>query len=177
MTTIVRGPRPPELEQFLERRRQSGADRFDEVWEGRYVVAPDPHSAHGALQGDLFALLKPVSRSLGLRAALTFNLGGPDDYRIPDAGLLAGPYGVWHDTAVLVVEVLSPDDMTFDKLDFYTAHGVQELLVVDGHDRSVRCFALQDGQAERDRSEVLTRTTADLVAAIDWPELDGLPTG
>ena len=43
MTTIVRGPRPPELEQLLERRRRSGADRLDEVWEGRYVVAPDPH--------------------------------------------------------------------------------------------------------------------------------------
>ena len=43
MTTIVRGPRPPELEQLLERRRLSGADRYDEVWEGRYVVAPDPH--------------------------------------------------------------------------------------------------------------------------------------
>lgn len=49
MTTIVRGPRPPELEQLLERRRRSGADRLDEVWEGRYVVAPDPHSNHGAV--------------------------------------------------------------------------------------------------------------------------------
>lgn len=172
MTTIVRGPRPPELEQWLERRRRSGADRFDEVWEGRYVVAPDPHSAHGALQGDLYALLKPAARRLGLRAAQTFNLGGPGDYRIPDAGLLPGPHGIWHDTAVLVVEVLSPDDMTFDKLDFYTAHSVRELLVVDGQDRSARCFALQDGQVERDRSEVLETTMAGLAAAIDWPPLD-----
>jgi len=50
MTTIVRGLRPPELERLLERRRLSGSDRFDEVWEGRYVVAPDPHSI--ALQQD-----------------------------------------------------------------------------------------------------------------------------
>jgi Uma2 family endonuclease len=121
---------------------------------------------------ELRALLKPVASRLGLRPALTFNLGQPGDYRIPDAGLLPGPPGVWHETAELVVEVLSPDDMTFDKLDFYTAHAVRELLVVDWQQRSVRCFALQDGQAERDRSEVLGLTTAAIVAAIDWPPLD-----
>lgn len=173
MTTIVRGPRPPELEQWLERRRRSGADRFDEVWEGRYVVAPDPDSHHGAVQGDVYALLKPIAPRLGLRATLTFNLGGPDDYRIPDAGLIPGPHGVWHDTAVLVVEVLSPEDMTFEKLDFYTAHGVRELLVADWQNRSVRCYALQEGQLERDRSEVLGMTTAEIEDAVDWPPLDG----
>ena len=173
MTTIVRGPRPPELEAWLERRRSVGADRFDEVWEGRYVVAPDPHSNHGEVMGELYALLKPTARRLGLRPALTFNLGRPGDFRIADAGLLPGPHQVWHETAELVVEVLSPEDMTFDKLDFYTAHGVRELLVVDWQERSVRCFALQDGQAERDRSDVLGMTTAAVVAALDWPPRDG----
>jgi len=172
MTTIIRGPRPPELEQLLARRRRSGADRLDEVWAGRYVVAPDPHSSHGAVQGEMFALLKQAARRLGARAAQTFNLGELGDYRIPDAGLLPGPAGVWHDTALLVVEVLSPDDMTFEKLDFYTAHGVRELLVLDWRDRSVRCFALQDGQVERDISDVLALTTAEVCAAIEWPEPD-----
>lgn len=172
MTTIVRGPRPPELEQWLERRRRAGADRFDEVWEGRYVVAPDPHSNHGAVQLELGLLLKDAARRLGLRAAQAFNLGRPDDYRIPDAGLIPGPAGVWHSTAALAVEVLSPEDMTFDKLDFYTAHGVQELLVVDCQDRTVRCFALQGGQVERDRSDVLGMTTEEITAAVDWPPLD-----
>ncbi len=173
MTTIVRGARPPELERLLERRRQSGADRFDEVWEGRYVVAPDPHSSHGVVQLELAAVLKAAAHRLGARAVLTFNLGEPDDFRIPDAGLLPGPMGVWHDTALLVVEVLSPEDMTFDKFDFYTARGVQELLVVDWQDRSVRCFAMQQEQAERRRSELLAMTTADLAAAIDWPPWEG----
>ena len=110
----------------------SGADRYDEVWEGRYVVAPDPHSRHGAVQIELASgCSSRWPAGSALRAVLTFNLGGPEDFRIPDAGLLPGPHGVWHDTAVLVVEVLSPDDATFEKLDFYTAHGVRELLVVD----------------------------------------------
>jgi len=172
MTTIIRGARPPELEQLLERRRRVGADRFDEVWEGRYVVAPDPHSSHGAVQGDVYALLKQAARKLGARAVQTFNLGRPGDFRIPDAGLLPGPMGVWHDTALLVVEVLSPDDMTFEKFDFYTGRGVQELLVVDWQERSVRCFAMQEEQAERANSELLDMTTAELAAAIDWPPLD-----
>ena len=171
MTTIVRGARPPELEAYLERRRLSGADRFDEVWDGRYVVAPDPHSNHGGVQLALAVVLLAAAHRLGLHATTTFNLGRPGDFRIPDAGLLTVP-GVWHETAVLVVEVLSPDDMTFDKFDFYTARGVQELLVVDWRDRSVRCFALQEGQVESDRSEVLSMTTAEVVAAVEWPPLD-----
>jgi Uma2 family endonuclease len=172
MTTIFRGSRPPELEAWLEKRRQLGQDRRDEVWEGKYVVAPDPHGNHGDVQTELGIVLKGAAQRLGLRKTTTFNLGGPDDFRIPDGGLLPGPLGVWHDTAVLVVEILSPDDETFAKLDFYTAHGVQELLVADWRDRSVRIFALQEGQGERDRSEVLELTTAELEAAVDWPPLD-----
>ena len=53
---------------------------------------------------------------------------------------------------------VAPATTTFDKLDFYQAHGVQELLVLDWRDRSVRCFALQEGQVERDRSQVLGQT-------------------
>ncbi len=177
MTTIVRGPRPPELEAWLERRRRLGLDRRDEVWEGRYVVAPDPDSRHSNVQMSLGELIKPAAGRLGLLHVAAFNLGRPDDFRIPDAGLLPGPHGVWHDTAVLVVEVLSPDDATFEKLDFYTAHGVQELLVVDWVRRSIRCLAMQDGQVERERSEVLDDTTAALEAALDWPPLDDEPPG
>jgi hypothetical protein len=49
---------------------------------------------------------------------------------------------------------------------------VQELLVVDWLTRSIRCFALQQGQQEWDRSEVMAATTAELEAAVDWPPLD-----
>jgi Uma2 family endonuclease len=171
VTTIVRGPRPPELEAWLQRRRRLGLDRRDEVWEGRYVVAPDPHSNHGEVQLALGALLRPAARRLGLQATATFNLGGPDDFRVPDAGLVPRPAGVWHDTAALVVEILSPDDQTFDKLDFYTAHGVQELLVLDWRDRSVRCFALQEGQREMAASAVLDLATSQITSSIDWPPL------
>lgn len=45
----------------------------------------------------------------------TFNLGGPDDYRVPAAGLTAEAPAIWHETALLVVEILAPEDATFDK--------------------------------------------------------------
>lgn len=164
MTTTV-----SEIE--IARRRRLGQDGRDEVWEGRYVVAPDPHGFHGEVSSEARALLKPAARRTGLRATTTFNLGHARDFRIPDAGLVSLPGRIWYDTAELVVEVLSPGDDTFDKLDFYTAHGVRELLALDWRNRSVRCFALQEGQVERDRSEVLGQTTAELATAIDWPPL------
>lgn len=167
MTAIVSEPE-------IARRRRLGLDRRDEVWEGRYVVPPDPHSNHGEVQGEVRQLLKPVARRTGMQATTTFNLGREDDYRVPDAGLVSVP-GTWHDTAELVVEVLPPGDETFAKLDFYTAHGVRELLALDWRDRSVRYIDLKHGQHEVDASQVLGMTTADIVAAIEWPPLgDGI---
>src|SRR5674536_302451 len=40
MATVVFGPRPPELETWLGRRRELGQDRYDEVWGGDYHVGP-----------------------------------------------------------------------------------------------------------------------------------------
>lgn len=173
MTTIIRGPRPPEVEAWLERRRRAGLDRLDEVWGGRYVVAPDPHGNHGRTQLGVAALLLSAARRLQLHATATFNLGVPDDYRIPDAGLTTECAAVWYDTATLVVEIISPDDDTFDKLEFYRDHGVREVLLLDWRTRAVRVLDLQNGHAERPDSGVLGLTIQQITEAIDWPPLDG----
>lgn len=97
------------------------------------------------------------------------NLGAPEDHRVPDAALLApGPAQVWHDTAVPVVEVLSPDDESLAELGFHGAHGVQEVVLVDADSRTVRVVVPSGG--ERARSEVLGRTTGELEQAVRWPE-------
>jgi hypothetical protein len=44
--TVVLGPRPPELEAVLERRRALGQDLYDEVWAGEYHMAPAPSHRH-----------------------------------------------------------------------------------------------------------------------------------
>jgi hypothetical protein len=69
-----------------------------------------------------------------------------------------------------VIEVLSPDDETFQKFGFYAAHGVDELWVVDPLERTVRMWALREGAYEgAGASGLLGMTAAEVVAGVDWP--------
>jgi Uma2 family endonuclease len=49
-------------------------------------------------------------------------------------------------TAALVVEIVSPGDETWEKLPFYAAHHVDEVLIVDPQERSVSWLALERGK-------------------------------
>jgi Uma2 family endonuclease len=77
---------------------------------------------------------------------------------------------VWVPTAAIAVEILSPDDDTWKKLPFYAQHEVDELLIVDPAERSVRWLALREGEYRPvDRSEILDLTADALAERIDWP--------
>jgi Uma2 family endonuclease len=166
----VLGPRPPELEALLERRRSLGQDRYDEVWAGDYHMVPVPHAIHGFVASEVGVLLHPLAQRAGLVGTSGFNLGRPDDYRVADGGLHREiPSAVFVPTAALVVEVVSPGDETWQKLDFYAAHSVDELLIADPAQRSVTLLALEDGRyAERESSGLLGVGSAELAAKIDW---------
>jgi len=169
--TVVLGPRPAELEALIRRRRELGIDTFDEVWEGSYHVAPAGHPAHGYIDNELAVLLAPLARMAGLVGTGPFNLGDPDDYRVPDRGYHRGlPTTTWVPTAAVVVEVVSPDDETYEKFGFYADHGVDELIVADPSARTVTCWML-DGAVHRQthRSSLLAVTAAELEAGIAWP--------
>ena len=174
MRTVVLGQRPRELDKLIERRRATGADRYDEVWEGEYHMAPAPHSAHGQLENTLAALLRPLALRAGLVPTGSFNLGRPEDYRVPDGGLHVGhPSAVWLPTAALVLEIVSPGDESWDKLPFYAAHGVDEVVIADPHARRVAWLARRDdGYEPATRSALLDVAAADLVADVDWPPVD-----
>lgn len=171
MKTVVLGERPAELEALLARRRALGQDLFDEVWEGVYHMAPAAHPWHGYVENQLGVLLDPLARAAGLVGTGPFNLGEPDDYRVPDRGYHRGvPSTVWVPNAVLVVEVVSPDDETWEKFDFYARLGVEEIAVADPMAGVLRWFALAgDRYDETDRSGVLGITVEDLSTQIDWP--------
>lgn len=66
--THVRDPQPKEFEALLERRRQLGQDRYDEVWDGVYVMNPAPSYEHQRLAQQLAVLLDPLARAAGLEA-------------------------------------------------------------------------------------------------------------
>ena len=171
MKLVVVGDPPVEITSFLARRRALGQDRFDEVWEGEYHVVPAPHPWHGYIDKALARLLDPLAAAAGLTGTTTFNLGKHDNFRVPDGGYHRGvPSEVFVPTAAIVVEVVSPDDETWLKFDFYAGHGVEEICIADPRRREVRWFVLAGDQyQEAGASPLLGATAADLVAGIDWP--------
>lgn len=173
MRALVLDPPPAEFERLLERRRAAGADHHDEVWEGVLHMAPAPHARHASVQAQLLALLVPAAQAAGLRALGEFNLGEPEDYRVPDGGLLdAGPPALYERTARLALEVLSPGDETAEKLPFYAARGVEELLLADPEQRTVRWLALGgDGAYHQTKhTRLIDLDAGGLAERIAWPE-------
>ena len=173
MPTLVLGSPPPELEALLERRRQAGADRLDEVWQGVRHIVPGPSFEHARISQQLAELLGPPARAGGLLAAISeFNLGESEhDFRVPDGGLhRPGAAGVWLSTAALVVEILSPDDETWQKLPFYAAHDVDELLIVDPTERTVTWLGLREREYQPiQRSGLIKLGPIELAQQLDWP--------
>ncbi len=101
-----------------------------------------------------------------------FNLGEPDGYRVPDHGWLRDePNSTYLPTAAIVVEILSPDDETFEKLPLYAAHEVDEVIIVDPVAQRVRIFALAYGRDEESGTSTLLNVgVGELSAAIRWPD-------
>lgn len=171
MRTVVVGERPPELEALIRRRQELGQDGFDEVWEGEYHVAPNAHSDHGIVAAEVTSVLRPRAQAAGLVTSGPFNLGEPSDFRVPDGGFhRTRPGSLYVPEALVVLEVLSPDDETFRTFGFFARHGVQEVLVASPHEQTVRCW-LRDGDGFREGadSSLLGVSTAALVDEVDWP--------
>jgi len=170
--TVVLGPRPAELEALIARRHAVGIDLFDEMWEGSYHVAPAPSAGHAFLDNVLAVILHPYAQAAGLTGTGPFNLGLPDDYRVPDRGYHRGqPTGTWVPIAAMVVEIISPDDETYEKFGFYAKHGVEEILVADPTARSVTIWRRtpEASYDESPASVLLGISVADLAPQITWP--------
>ncbi|MBX3031056.1 MAG: Uma2 family endonuclease [Chloroflexi bacterium] len=169
-TTFVMDP-PPIVEDWLAQRRALGQDRYDEVWEGEYRVAPMPKGRHGRVEVELVRILMPRAARAGLVGSGGCNIGAPGDYRGPDQAYFRD----WQDltyypTAAIVVEILSPDDESRHKLGFYFRAGVEEVLLVDPDSHTVEWLMRgRDGLEPADGSAILGISSVDLAAAIDWP--------
>jgi Uma2 family endonuclease len=167
----VRGVMLEVPEHLLVERRRLGHDRFDEMWEGVLHMVPPPDSAHQALSFRLASAVQARLDELGLVGLTEAGLFDPDvsdftNFRQPDV-VVAHPDHVSkrgvEGVAVLAVEIRSPNDETYEKLDFYGRVGVAELLVIDQDRATIERFVNRDGR--------LLLTTAD---AEGWVPLDGL---
>lgn len=172
MPTLVLDPHPVEVDALLERRRRLGLDHRDEMWEGVYRMNPPLSLEHQLILQQLAVLLSPLAQRADLLAVVQeFALGTSEDYRVPDGALhRVGARGVWHPTAALAVEIVSPGDETWEKLPFYAAHHVDELLIVDPQERSVSWLSLADGEYRPlERSGLIDLGPSELAEQIDWP--------
>src|SRR2546430_7590020 len=61
---------------------------------------------------------------------------------------------VYYPTAALVVEIVLPEDKSWDKLAFYAEHNVDEVLIVDPHQRRVHWL----GPAENGQCTAVERS-------------------
>lgn len=162
----------PELEAMKENRRRSGLDRLDEVWEGVLHMVPAPSHEHADIESQLHAVLRPLARQAGLTMIGQSNVGeSEDDFRVPDAALhRSGSSGIWHPTAALVIEIVSPGDESWKKLSFYAAHEVDEVLIVDPQERSVDWLGRGGGEYRKvERSGLIDLGPVELAESIAWP--------
>jgi Uma2 family endonuclease len=141
MPTLIRDTMFEEVARA--ERKASGADRWDEVWEGTYVMAPLPNDEHQDIQTKLVAILQVAFGWAGLgdvRAGVNVSdreVGWMHNYRCPDVvAFLKETRAQNRDTFWLggpdfAVEIVSPNDASRDKLEFYSSVGTRELLIID----------------------------------------------
>jgi Putative restriction endonuclease len=177
MQTLFLEPLPSQVEELLERRRRWGADVFDEVWDGVHHAAT-PFATSGSIalvREGLRTALAPLARQAGMQLIGAFNIGEWNaDYRVPHAGLHRElSWDMCAPTAALVIEIVSPGDESWEKLPFYAAHNVDEVLIVDPQERSVSWLALGDGKYHPvEHSGLIDVGTRELAEQIDWPPID-----
>lgn len=174
MPTLVMDPAPAEIDALIERRRRLGLDHRDEMWEGVYRMNPPPSHEHQVILQQLAEMLGPLARGAGLEALIQeFGLGTSEDFCVPDGGLhRPGASGVWHPTAALVIEIVSPGDESWQKLPFYAAHHVEEVVIVEPEKRAVHWLGLTDDGSEYHpiaRSNLIDLDPDQLAEQIDWP--------
>jgi Uma2 family endonuclease len=172
MPTLVMDPAPAEIDELIEYRRRLGLDHRDEVWEGVLHMNPPPSFAHERLSSGLHRLLGPYADAANLHLVGTVGIGVKDNNRIPDLTLQrprdAAPQ--WQQTAALVVEIVSPQDKSRDKFDFYAAHEVDEVLIIDPQEHAVHWLGLNDGEYKPiERSGLIDLGPVELAERIDWP--------
>ena len=177
MPTLVMDPAPAEIDALIERRRRLGLDHRDEMWEGVYRMNPPPSHEHQVILQQLAVMLDGLAKDAGLEPLVQeFGLGTSEEFRVPDGGLhRPGAGGVWHPTAAVVIEIVSPGDDTWQKLPFYAAHRVDELLIVDPREHAVHWLGLAGDGGEYhpiERSGLIDLGASDLAEQIDWPPRD-----
>jgi Uma2 family endonuclease len=152
---------PLLAEQLREERRARGIDKFDEVWEGVYVILPSLNDEHQKLMGDFCVIFQDSLAWQGLAHVypgvnIADQIGEwTKNYRCPDVAVFLRDTKAencdthWREPADFLIEITSPDDRTHDKIAFYDQIGVEELLIVNRENWALELYQRQDGHLQK----------------------------
>jgi Uma2 family endonuclease len=146
------------LRDMIRDRAERGADRYDEVWNGVYVMSPLADFEHQQIVAGLVTILQITVQWEGNGAVVAgTNIsdrerGWRRNYRIPDVALFLtgtaaqnkGMY--WLGGPDFAIEITSRGDRTRKKIQFYAKVGTRELLVVDRRSWTLELYR-RDGKA------------------------------
>ncbi len=146
-----------ELERrLLAERVATGADRYDEVWEGTTMMTPMPNDEHQQIVSRLISIFEEVIGWPGLgdiRPGVNISDRKDDwkqNYRVPDVAVFLAETaaencgGFWYGGPDLVVEIISPGDETRNKLPFYESIRTREVLLIDRDPWQLELYRLRD---------------------------------
>jgi Uma2 family endonuclease len=142
----------------LARRKLTGVDRWDEMWEGILHMPPAPNREHQRILDELIIFLLPLLRRRG-RGTFQSGINVFDDaspkenYRVPDATFVSSGHekvlaqdGTRGGGPDAVIEVRSPGDESYEKLPFFASLGVREVVVIDRDAKKPEVFRLAGQQ-------------------------------
>ena len=177
MATLITDP---QLEERIRAQRAEwGGDRYDEVWEGTYMMNPLPNSEHLRLQSKLVTAFEIALAGTAANVYPGLNVSDREEnwtenFRCPDVAVVL-PGGIARDCDTFhlggpdfVVEIVSPYDKSREKTLFYGQIGVRELLLIGRNPWVLELYRLADGelklagQSRLDRLDVLQSTVLPL---------------
>ena len=156
MPVLILSPRVAE--RVLNDYEAATGRRFDEVWDGVTYIMPEPDNEHF----DLSTFFVWVFRTV-FDPADGHRVGGPanvsdraDDwrqnFRVPDVSVFlsgnpAQDRGThWFGGPDFAIEIVSPDDQSREKLDFYARVGTREVLILDRDPWRLELYQLRRGR-------------------------------
>ena len=141
--------------QVIAQRQKCGGDRYDEVWDGAYLMSPLADLEHQYFVARLTAIYQAALDSgdpgIAYPGANVSDreVDWTENYRCPDVavvrdGCAAKNCGThWYGGPDIVVEIVSPGDQSRAKFDFYAGIGVNELLIIDRQPWALELYRLE----------------------------------
>ena len=155
--TPLRGVFTDVPEFILEWRKKTGADRWDEMWEGVLHMSPPPRVRHQAFEGWFETWLRvhwarPNGYEIYHQVAVSPGGHWVSNYRVPDLVLLKpdrfhiNRSEYFEGGPNVVVEIHSPGDESYEKLPFYAALGTPEVWIIDRDSKAPEIHLLEGGK-------------------------------